>query len=150
MKELALEMIRPWAERRIAQPRLPLGDREAVKMTFPQLAIISISPGPEQLPKHKRCRICPYSRDRKTKSVPSATNLCARIMPCLCEYALTAILQVRQVASFHSQHGICVVLFMLIANNHVWFVKKHYKHCDLSHSEFFLKIYLLLSAERCF
>ena len=69
MKELALEMIRPCAERRIAQPKLPLGVREAVKMTFPQLTIVSISPGPEQLPKHKRCRICPPSRDRKTKQI---------------------------------------------------------------------------------
>ena len=66
MKELALEMIRPCAERRIAQPKFLLGVREAVKMTFPQIAIVSILPGPEQLPKHKRCRICPYSRDRKT------------------------------------------------------------------------------------
>jgi len=53
-----------------------------------------------------------------------------------CVYALTAILQVRQVASFHSNHGICVVLFMLIANNRVWFVKKTYKHCcDFLQSE---------------
>ena len=50
--------------------------------------------------------------------------------------ALTAILQVRQVASFYSQNGICVVLFMLIANNRVWLVKKTYKRCcDFLQSE---------------
>jgi len=72
-------------------------------------------------------------------------------MPYFCVYALTAILQVRQVASFHSQHGICVVLFMLIANNRVWFGKKTYKHfCDFCSQKTFFKIYLLFSTERCF
>jgi len=71
-------------------------------------------------------------------------------MPYLCVYVLTAILQVRQVASFYSQHGICVVLFMLIANNRVWFVKKTYKHVIFYSQKTFFKIYLLFSAERCF
>jgi len=57
-------------------------------------------------------------------------------MPHLGLYALAAFLQVRQVASFHSQRGMCVVLFMLIANNRVWFIeKKTNKHfCDFLQS----------------
>jgi len=35
---------------------------------------------------------------RPNNFAESATNLCARIMPHLCVYALTAILQVRRVA----------------------------------------------------
>ena len=46
-----------------------VGVREAVKMTFPQLAIVSTLPGPVHLPKQKRCKIWPYSRDRKTKQM---------------------------------------------------------------------------------
>jgi len=64
MQEYALEMIWPWAEIRLAQSTLQLSIGEAVKMTFPQLAIVSTSPGPVQLPKQKRCKICPYSGGR--------------------------------------------------------------------------------------
>ena len=131
---LNLALIRPWAEIRLAQPTLSLGIREAVKMTFLHLAIISRPPVPAKLPKPKRCNIFPWTRDRN-KSAAGATSPCARIMPHLCVYALTAILQVRQVASFYSQHGICVVLLMLLANNRVWILeRKTYNHRDFLQS----------------
>jgi len=152
VKELALEMIRPWAENRLEQPTLPLGFIDAVKMAFPQLAIISRPPVPVQLPKPKRCRICPHSRDRKTKQICSKCHqpvckdhatlvrICTDCHPAgktSCKLSCTA---------WH----LCIFLFMLIANNRVWFIEKTYKHCCVFYSQktFFIN-YLLLSAERC-
>jgi len=67
---LNLALNRPWEEIRLAQPTLSLGIGEAVKMIFPHLAIISRPPVPAQLPKPKRCNICPWTRDRqKTKQI---------------------------------------------------------------------------------
>jgi len=78
---------------------------------------------------------------RPNNFAESATNLCARIMPHFCVYALTAIPQVRRVASFYSQHGICVILFMWLANNRVWSHEK--KTCKLSCDFFTVSEHLL-------
>jgi len=59
LKELALEIIQQWSEKRFAQPALELSVKETVKMTFPQLAIVSRASGLVLLPKSMRLKICP-------------------------------------------------------------------------------------------
>jgi len=131
MEELALEMIRPCAEIRLAQPTLPLGIREAAKMTFAQLAVMSRPPVPVQLPKLKRGKICPWNRDRKAKQFCS---MCHQPV-CKDHAALVHICTDCHPVGKTS----CKVLFtawMLLANNGVWFLeKKTYKHsCDFLQS----------------
>jgi len=66
-------------------PALPLDLKEAVKMIFPQLAIISRPPVPVQLISRKIARFSlGLEKGRPNNFVANATNLCARIMPHLC------------------------------------------------------------------
>jgi len=138
MKELALEMIQPCAERRIAQPKLPLGVRKSYendisttrdRFNITRTRTTAKAQEVQDLPLQQRQEDQTNLHQVPPTCVQGSCHTCAYI-------ALTAILQVRQVASFYSQHGICVVLFVLIANNRVWFVKKTYKHCcDFLQSE---------------
>jgi len=66
-KKLALSLIKPLAQKRLANPTLPSAVRSTSHRTFPDLMSPIPAQDPQRLPAAKRCRICRLSHRNKTR-----------------------------------------------------------------------------------